>query len=84
MTTSSRGIDEVCLFARSARSACAVIVTCHVPPDPEPHCPHNIRRPYRCLDDCLHRGHPIAGMLPWKKVTLTCAPMIGFPAVSVN
>ena len=74
-------LTESCLFAMVWPFCCAVIVTCHVPPDPRAPLPSYIPPPLSLAWTTVFiAAIPIAGIAAMKKVTLTCAPAIGFPA----
>src|SRR5580704_4834921 len=78
-------LTESCLFAIVWPFCCAVIVTCHVPPDPRAPLPSYIPPPLSLAWTTVFiAAIPIAGIAAMKKVMLTCAPAIGFPAESVN
>src|SRR6266481_3151778 len=74
-------LTESCLFAMVCPFCCAVIVTCHVPPEPRTALPSYIPPPLSLAWTTVFiAAIPIAGIAAMKKVTLTCAPAIGFPA----
>src|SRR5579859_6197645 len=74
-----------CLFTMVRPFCCAVIVTCHVPLEPSSPLPSY--RPASLseqLTTVFIAAIPIAGMAGMKKLTVTCAPVIGAPLSSVS
>ena len=64
---------------------CAVIVTCHNPPEPRSALPSYIPAPFSVVFVVVFiAAIPMSRMAGIKNVTVTAAPVIGCPVASVN
>src|SRR6202047_816242 len=74
-----------CLFAMVCPFCCALMVICQVPPEPRSPLPSYIPPPLSlALMTVFIAAIPIAGIAAMKKVTVTFAPVIGFPSWPVS
>src|SRR5438128_9501445 len=74
-----------CLLAIVCPFCCALMVTCQVPPEPRSPLPSYIPPPLSlALMTVFIAAIPIAGIAAMKKVTVTFAPLIGFPSLPVS
>src|SRR5712672_278350 len=74
-----------CLLAIVCPFCCALMVTCQVPPEPRSPLPSYIPPPLSlALMTVFIEAIPIAGIAAMKKVTVTFAPVIGFPSWAVS
>src|SRR6266849_9338366 len=74
-----------CLLAIVCPFCCALTVTCQVPPEPMSPLPSYIPPPLSlALMTVFIAAIPIAGIAAMKKVTVTFAPVIGFPSLPVS
>src|SRR5439155_7493079 len=70
-----------CLLAIVCPFCCALTVTCQVPPEPRSPLPSYTPPPLSlALMTVFIAAIPIAGIAAMKKVTVTFAPVIGFPS----
>src|SRR6266849_3115647 len=74
-----------CLLAIVCPFCCAPTVTCQVPPEPRSPLPSYMPPPLSlALMTVFIEAIPIAGIAAMKKVTVTFAPVIGFPSWPVS